>query len=277
MSRWQSAFELYGVRFHVETNCPDQLAPVLASLPLERSADGGSATTGFRLDFDREGRPCLLLVNGQLPDEELPPGAPLTWALESLITLHVARASPGVFVHAGMVRYRGRGILLPGRSFAGKTTLTAALLKLGADYYSDDFAVIGPDGSVHPYHCPLRMRTPAGRIERAASDFAAVAALEPVRPALIVSTEYRPGSGWQPQAVSSGEGMLRLLEHAVAARTSPERVCRVLSLVARSTHCLTGPRGDADETARRILAYCDSMPAATRPPAFHREFQPCCL
>jgi hypothetical protein len=175
-----------------------------------------------------------------------------------------------------MVSHRGYGILLPGRSFAGKTTLTAALLKCGADYYSDDFAVIGPDASAQPYHCPLRLRTPAGRIEKTATDFRACAAQRPVRPALIVSTEYVPGANWQPQTVSQGEGMLRLLEHAVAARTSPEHVCRVLSQVARDADCLTGPRGDAEETARRILDYCASIPAVTHVPSSQREFEPCC-
>jgi len=276
MTRWRSAFELYGVHFQVESNRGDLLAPVLAPLPLEQPAEAGPATCSFRLDFDAAGRPALLLVNDRPPDDELPAGAPLPWLLESLITLHVARTSEYVFVHAGLVSHRGRGILLPGRSFAGKTTLTSALLKRGAEYYSDDFAVIGPDGLAHPYHCPLRLRTSAGRIEKTAADFEACAAQRPVRPALIVATEYAPGADWQPAEVSHGEGTLRLLEHAVAARTSPEHVCRVLSLVAQRAACLTGPRGDADETARRILDCCDSIPAVIHSHSFQKELQPCC-
>jgi hypothetical protein len=217
-----------------------------------------------------------LLINGRPPDDELPAGAPLPWALESLITLHVARTSPFVFVHAGMVSHRGRGILLPGRSFAGKTTLTAALLAHGADYCSDDFAVIGPGGLAYAYHCPLGIRTPSGRVEKTASDLGAIAAHEPVRPAVIVATEYLPGAHWHPQPVSAGEGLLRMLEHAVAARTAPEHVCRLLSPVAQNAVCLTGPRGDAHETARRILQYCAAIPVVTRSVSHQREFQPCC-
>jgi len=50
-----------------------------------------------------------------------------------------------VFVHAGVVAWRGRAIVLPGYSRAGKSTLVAELLKLGATYYSDEYAVLdGP-------------------------------------------------------------------------------------------------------------------------------------
>jgi hypothetical protein len=70
--------------------------------------------------------------------------------------------------------------------------------------------------------------------------------------------------------------MLRMLEHAVAARTSPQRVCRVLSLVARSAICLTGPRGDAEKTARRILQHSESIPASLPPSPRPEEVQPCC-
>jgi len=277
MSRWRAGFESYGVRFQLETNRPDCLAPLIASLPPRQRNDAAPTFTTFRLDFDDHGRPVSVLVNGRPSEEELPAEAPQSWLLESLITLHVARSSPHVFVHAGMVRHRGHGILFPGRSFAGKTTLTAALLACGADYYSDDFAVIGSDGRVSPYHCPLRIRTPAGRIEKTAADFGAIAADQPVVPAIIVSTEYIPGADWQPAPVSSGECLLRMLEHAVAAQSAPERICRVLSLVARDAVCLTGPRGDANETARRILEYCDSLSATSLPAAScHRKIQPCC-
>ena len=135
---------------------------------------------------------------------ELPPDSPLDWQLDALVTLHVAEQSPHVFVHAGVVRYRDRGILFPGRSFAGKTTLTSALLACGAEYLSDDFAVIAADGRVQPCHCPLRIRTSSGRIEKSPADFGAVNADAAVRTLLIVDTEYRPGADGRPQRLSPG-------------------------------------------------------------------------
>ena len=66
--------------------------------------------------------------------------------------VHVANYAPDrVFVHAGVVAWRGRALVLPGTSFAGKTTLVAELVRAGAIYYSDEYAVLDEQGRVHPY------------------------------------------------------------------------------------------------------------------------------
>jgi hypothetical protein len=58
-------------------------------------------------------------------------------AFESDLKLYVAAgARRRVFVHAGVVGWRGQAILIPGRSFSGKTAL-CELLRVGATYYSD--------------------------------------------------------------------------------------------------------------------------------------------
>src|SRR6185369_13624268 len=54
-------------------------------------------------------------------------------------------ARDGLFVHAGVVAWRGRAILIPGRSMSGKSHLTAELVRRGAMYYSDEFAVLNDD------------------------------------------------------------------------------------------------------------------------------------
>jgi hypothetical protein len=81
-------------------------------------------------------------------------------ALESHRHLYVGEcASNRVFVHAGVVGWRGRAILLPGASRSGKSTLVAALLRAGARYYSDEYAVLDPLGLVHPFARPLSIRS----------------------------------------------------------------------------------------------------------------------
>ena len=71
----------------------------------------------------------------------------------------VAEHAPDhLFVHAGVVGWEGRAIVIPGSSFAGKTTLVQAWLEAGAAYYSDEFAVIDRDGHVHPFARPLAIR-----------------------------------------------------------------------------------------------------------------------
>ncbi|MDA8067374.1 MAG: hypothetical protein M0T77_01995, partial [Actinomycetota bacterium] len=53
-----------------------------------------------------------------------------------------------VFVHAGVVAAGGAAIVLPGHSFAGKSTLVEALVRAGADFYSDEYAMFDADGRV---------------------------------------------------------------------------------------------------------------------------------
>ena len=84
-------------------------------------------------------------------------------AFDSWVRFSVAELTDRrVFVHAGVVGWKNRAILIPGKSFAGKTSLVAELVKAGATYYSDEFAVLDSQGLVHPYHKPLSLREPGG-------------------------------------------------------------------------------------------------------------------
>src|SRR4029453_15697947 len=84
-------------------------------------------------------------------------------AFEADVQIYVAEMAPErVFVHAGVVGYQGRGILLPGRSFAGKSILVRELVRAGAQYYSDEYAVLDSAGGVHPYLRPLAIRNEPG-------------------------------------------------------------------------------------------------------------------
>jgi hypothetical protein len=70
--------------------------------------------------------------------------------LDAELRMYIALNAPEhVFVHAGVVGVGERAIVLPGRSFAGKTTLVAALVRAGAEYWSDEYAVLDADGLVH--------------------------------------------------------------------------------------------------------------------------------
>ena len=62
-------------------------------------------------------------------------------------------------VHAGVVAFGSRGILLPGAAGSGKTTLTAGLLRAGATYFSDEIAVIeAPAMQVRPLPLALTIK-----------------------------------------------------------------------------------------------------------------------
>ena len=69
-----------------------------------------------------------------------------------------------VFIHGGPVGWKGKAIVLPARSFEGKTTLVAELVKLGASYLSDEYAVVDETGFVHPFAKPLSIRASEGSL-----------------------------------------------------------------------------------------------------------------
>ena len=59
--------------------------------------------------------------------------------------------------HAGVVALGGRGVVLPGTSGAGKTTLVAACAQAGLAVVSDEALVLAADGTVRPYARPLSL------------------------------------------------------------------------------------------------------------------------
>jgi predicted 2-oxoglutarate/Fe(II)-dependent dioxygenase YbiX len=181
--------------------------------------------------------------------------------LRSDIDHQVAVHARGVlFAHAGVVGWRGRAILVPGRSMTGKSTLVAELVRRGARYYSDEYAVIDDRGQVHPYTRPLSLRNGAG-LGRAAPDEAleAITGLEPLSPALIVSTAYREGVAWCPVAVTGARAALPLVDNTVLASAEPARTVRLAAMLAPSVVMLQGLRPDAELVAPRILEFVDDL------------------
>ena len=156
-----------------------------------------------------------------------------------------------IFVHAGVVAWRGRAILIPGRSFSGKSTLVHALIQAGATYYSDEYAVIGDDGKIHAYPRPLRLRSGGGaeiRYENLSPTPGG-----PLTAGVIVVSQYRPGGRWNPRPLTPGEALLALVRNTVAIRRRPEASLRALRQVTARATAFRTVRGEAEAVARKLL------------------------
>ena len=176
-------------------------------------------------------------------------------SLESHLELYVAEHSRSrVFLHAGVVAWQGRAIVIPGRSYSGKSTLVAALVKAGATYYSDEFAPIDARGRVHAYRVPLRLRLRAGELPKRVIPTPRDPDLPPLPVGLIVVTAYARGARWHHRTLTPGRAALEVIRHAVSARRTPERVVERLSRLTASARLVKGRRGPATEAARRVLA-----------------------
>jgi hypothetical protein len=180
-------------------------------------------------------------------------------------------ATRRVFIHAGVVAWQGRAIVIPGASMSGKSTLIAELIRSGATYYSDEFAVLDDKGLVHPFAKPLSLRQPGSfnAIDYGVEHFGATAGVRPVPIGLVAIAHYTAGAKWRLRKITSGQGALALLSHAVAARLKPRRVIGTLRHALAPALILKGARGEASAAARQLLEVIDRMPRETsRRPKF---------
>jgi hypothetical protein len=256
-----TCFDAYGLRVGVRTNAPalmDRLGPHLP--PGWRAPTSPVVDQIFSVWVDTGGgarRPSRVYA-GQSRRARTADLAHAFAVLESEIRQSVAAGAPRrTFVHAGVVGWHGRAIVVPGRSRSGKTTLVAELVKAGASYLSDEFAVLDRRGRVHPFAKPLSIRGIGGcdvhAQSRRAEELGGCCATGSLPVGLVVLAEHRPGAVWRPERLTAGQAVLEMLAHTVPARLRPEAAIASLArAVARAT-VLKGARGEAREVAELLL------------------------
>ncbi|MSP59306.1 MAG: hypothetical protein EXR72_03015 [Myxococcales bacterium] len=160
-----------------------------------------------------------------------------------------------IFVHAGVVAWNGQAIVIPGSSRSGKSSLVAALVRAGATYYSDEYAVFDERGRVHPYARPLGLRTEGSDVahRHPVEELGGVAGSAALPVGLVIATGYRAGTSWRPRRLTAGQATLALLAHTVPARRAAARALATLGEVAIAATGLRGARGEAGEAAQAIL------------------------
>ncbi len=159
-------------------------------------------------------------------------------------------------VHAGVVLWRGRALLLPGMSHAGKSSLVAALLQQGATYFSDEYALIDAEGKVHPYARPLMVREDCPeQVPVLAREYGAQIGDAPAEVGWILFLQFEPAAGWQIARLSQGEALLGLLRNTPHILTeSPDMIDKFQRAIARAG-CYAGKRAEAEQAAGEILSW----------------------
>lgn len=242
-------FSAFGVRLRLlwEHLVPEDLGlSVLEEQKEEESGSecnvtfsvSGSERSGFTLfrdkvklgvASDREG--CLDYLRGALP-------------------LAVAELSRDwTLVHSGAVAIGKCGILLPGHSGQGKSRLTWSLARNGAKLYSDEFAVLSPEGLLHTYPRWTQNRRKSGNFTGAELF---PEPNPPVPVGLVLFLHFQPKEPvWNLRQLSAGQTCLKLLEHTPCARARPESVS-VLGKVSEQAFGYTGLRGEAEAVCQKI-------------------------
>jgi len=250
-------FSAFGQRIAVLTDSPQ--AEVFLDrylLPwLPRSAPGADAADlVFRVSPNPDGQLFAAHAGDNLiaSADELPVIFEL---LQCLTDERLVRSRPATAaVHAGVVAWNGRAALLPGVSHAGKTTLVTELLKRGAAYYSDEYALFDGQGRVHAYPRALFARNGDGcGHPRLPSEWNAATGDSPLAARLILFVEWVCGAPWSVHRISQSEALLRLLRNTPQEMAHfPEIVERLRSGVS-SAACYAGVRGEAADAAGRVM------------------------
>jgi hypothetical protein len=260
-------FRSYGVTAELVSDEPELLAAARGVLPPGSTASDGPPFVRFGIDA--RGSVTLETPHGLKYVYRRPDADPIV-RLGSIMRHYLAlHAHDHIFIKAGVVALDGAAIVIPGGSGSGKTTLVAALIDLGAMYYSDEYAVVDEQGRIHPYAKPLSLRDSArdelGRLEPVLPGRVAT---QPIAAQLIVSTSYRPDVHWRPERVSAAEAAQLLLTNTPAARTRASSALATACRVARGATGLAGPRGEAGETATalrdQLLRESPSIPTRQR-------------
>ncbi len=248
------AFESFGVRLRVTADTPEVVERIPAALPPGATpcpAATVEESFGVLADEDRSYR---FERSGSPVADRLDLGLALM-LLENQLRIYVgSHARNGIFVHAGVVAYEGRAIVIPGLSLAGKTSLVLELVCAGAVYYSDEFAVLDERGLVHPYPTTPARREPGRTNSVDVERLDGGRGKAPLVVGAVVLTTYRPGALWRPTRLSAGSGALRMLAHAPAAPKRSEETMRVISRAIERAVILEGERGEARELVPQLLS-----------------------
>jgi hypothetical protein len=251
---------LYGVGIGLRVANPDHLAPLLAHMPHgAEPAPPGRVDRMYSVSISHEGEPSYhLSTDARRRPQRFDDFERLARAFAAdarhFVALH---AQHRVFIHAGVVALGDQAILIPGRTLTGKTTLVAEILRVGASYYSDEYAVLDEAGWVHPFAKPLSIRTSVDQPQTLVdvATLGAPSGVVPLRVGAVLSTWYVAGASWRPQPLSAGHAALCLLDNAVAARSRFAEVCRVIvAALDGRLRGWQGMRGDAGQVARWIVA-----------------------
>jgi len=204
---------------------------------------------------------CSIIQNGESLVTDQP--GKLFWKyFDSLIRILVAECTKSlVFLHAGAVGWRGKAIVLPGNSFFGKTSFVAELVRNGAVYYSDEYAIFNESGLVLPFARTLSLRSDGpSKFETptTAEELGGVAGKEPIPLGCLFFTKFVPDSTLDYRVLSTGEGLMEIIPQTIGIKRNTEFALKVLKNALSDAIIVKSPRPDAGGFAREFLECVDN-------------------
>jgi hypothetical protein len=261
---WTAGFQfsVHGIHIGIRATQPEILAELKRRLPIGwKPKSTPKVDVLFSLKVGGEGhRPGLrqfhLLYGNFVRLIRTHNLADALDTFETRVQMYVAEfARNRIFVHAGVIGWNGQALVIPGLSLSGKSTLVRELVKAGATYYSDEYAVLDAKGRVYPYPLPIGLRkSPRERQEKLPIEtFGGVVGARPLPIGLILATEFKEGARWRPKAVSAGQGLMAIMANTVSAQHNPAKALATLQQVVLKAPVLKGTRGETAEVVEALL------------------------
>lgn len=259
------AFESYGVRVRIDANSKtvfDEAVQTARSALIGQIAeiDPISAEHSFEFEVNADGT-CRLSQDGEsMVDDRV--SSRLWRYFDSLVRILVAEFSTRfVFIHAGAVGWREKAIVIPGDSFFGKTTLVAELVRQGALYYSDEYAVFDENGLVHPFARPLSIRDESDigtKIRLSVESHGMEPGKAPIGVGSVLFTRYEPSAVSNLVPLTPGQAIVKVVSQTIAIKRNTEFAIKVLNKAFSDAIIMESPRSDAVDFAGQFLEFIDN-------------------
>lgn len=266
--KWKAylSFEAYGVKIGIRSNSPKLIENLEGNLPFLIPVDFR------RIEFDEAEHIFSFYTKGSKKKNVAYKGDEIVSTyfgendfdiLESQIRMTVAEfAEDFVFLHAGVVGYKGKAIVIPAKSFSGKTTLVAELAKRGLDYYSDEYAVIDKDGFVHPFPKKLSIRGIIDdwkQVDIDVEELGGKKGEKLIEVGIILVSKYKKRAKFRIEELTAGGGIIESIANSVSIRQNPEFVLSVLGRITNRARILKTNRTEASKFVDKFLPYLEEL------------------
>jgi len=146
------------------------------------------------------------------------------------------------------------GAPLYSRGGRGRARLVEALVREGAHYGSDEFAILDARRARAPYRRWLALGTPEGALTRVTPEELDANLVEEGIPVDVIAfTEFRDGTAIDLRQLPPAQVALGLLPHCPGVRQRPADTLSTLRVVAARARGFEGVRGDAQLAARALF------------------------
>jgi hypothetical protein len=147
--------ELLGTPVRIEASDDELRARLSLVYGRSRGSPAGPRLTAL---LARAGGSFRIAVDGRAERDEETPTEAVRALNHELLQALMGRARSHYFVHAAVVVWRGRALVLPGLSRAGKSTVALALVLEGARYLSDEILAFTRTGRAEPLPRAFKIR-----------------------------------------------------------------------------------------------------------------------